>query len=48
MALGNFKRQFQLTKYRMKIRDALKTCDREQLQINLEETKKEIERRNKK
>ena len=36
------------TVYRIRIRNALHNISREQLQINLEEVKKEIERRNKK
>lgn len=36
------------TVYRLRIRNALHDISREQLQINLDETKKEIERRNRK
>lgn len=46
--IGNLKSKIQNTAYRLKIRNAVQQISREQLQINLEEVKKEIERRNKK
>lgn len=46
--IGKIKLALANTKYRLGIRNALQGISREQLQINLEEVKKEIERRNKK
>lgn len=43
----DLKRTISYTSFRLKIRKALGTNDREQLKIILEETKKEIERRTK-
>lgn len=45
---GRIKKVVNETKYRMKLRSALQESTREQLQITLEEVKKEIERRNRK
>ena len=41
-------RKMQLTAYRMRMRTALQKSSIEELKIALEETRKEIERRNKK
>ena len=46
--IGKLKLKVSYTAYRMRIRNAVQQIDNEQLKINLEEVKREIERRNKK
>ena len=46
--IGKLKKAVSYTAYRMRIRNAVEQIDDEQLKINLEEARREIERRNKK
>lgn len=44
--MGVIKRTIKLTQYQMKLRKALGNASIEELRLTLEETKKEIEKRN--
>lgn len=46
--IGKIKRKMQLVNYRMKIRNELQKSEIELVKITLEESRREIERRNKK